>query len=422
MYLILLILQVDILFSNMIKVKINSRNRFLICFLIFIILLLVVIVFFLKNEEFNDDIIDNGIDSSEGYSITFEDSKLNDLLSEYIKSNYEVSINNVNSNYIYGDIHDTSSNGDLFTTKYIFSYNYKTDEFKIYNFDYDYRILNYYILDDVIYASLVMDSFSNNSYNWSIVMFNNELTNGIVLKEGVIVDPISAPVFYYSFVNNSLYAVAIDEKINFSFGIIEERVQNLDIYKIENNDIIMVKEYVGDYINKTGVMLCSIFDIQMYDDELLMCTTDYVSSQKIISINLETGKEEDVFVNELSNGWIITSFRRNDEGIYIGNINNSDSNVGKTSFYNFDNNQLQEVKSSVLYGRTPFILNNMLFHSMENWSVYNILDNSFYEVDIRGKYSDVYLYPMFYVLDNNTILVKGLNNYFYVGVLDFNNS
>ena len=62
----------------------------------------------------------------------------------------------------------------------------------------------------------------------------------------------------------------------------------------------------------------------------------------------------------------------------------------------------------------------MLFHHLEKWSIYNVNDNKFYNVQIYGKDKDTYIYPTFYVLNENTILLKGTNNHFYNGILKLN--
>ena len=192
------------------KIKFNTRNILIICFLI----LLVVSSFIITNNKnehktnnnYKESINNSSNDSNKNVvnSITLEDSKLNDKIQKYLYNSYEVSINKINDNYIFGDIHDTSKNNDLFITKYIFKYNYINNDFKIYEFNSNYRILNYFIINDTIYASLIFKNPEDNiSYKWSIVKFENNLKNGEILKEGTILDPISTPIFHFSNSNNT---------------------------------------------------------------------------------------------------------------------------------------------------------------------------------------------------------------------------
>lgn len=409
------------------KIKFNTKNIIIICFLILLVALSFVILN--RNDEpksnnnFEDNIYDSSNDSNKNVSnsITLENSKLNEKLKKYLYNTYEVSINKINNNYIFGDVHDTSKNNDLFVTKYIFKYNFINDDFKIYEFNSDYRILNYFIINDTIYAALIFKNPEDNiSYKWSIVKFENNLKNGEILKEGTILEPISTPVFHFSNSNNTLYVVAVNDTFTSENDIITSRKQDLNIYKIENSSITTLKSYAGDHMNQKGTMLCSIFEVQIYDDQLLICTTDFINTQDIRTINLNTKEENKIFTNNLHDGWIITSFQRNEQGIYVGKINSSNSQAGKTIFLNFETNKIQETDSSALYGRTPFISNKMLFHHLEKWSIYNVNDNKFYNVQIYGKDKDTYIYPTFYVLNENTILLKGTNNHFYNGILKLN--
>ncbi len=395
----------------------------------FLILFVLISLFFTKiynnNLETNNtktDIIESKIEknSTTSYTITLTDSSLNNKLKKYLKDTYEVSINKVNQNYIYGDIIDTSNNNDLFVTKYIFKYDFEQDKFEIYNFDSNYRILNYFILDNTIYASLIFKNpLDNISYNWSIIKFENTLNNGKILKEGTLLDPISTPIFHYSNTNNKLYVVTINDKFKSINDIIIERKQTLNIYQIEDEKITTLKEYNGDVLNQSGTMLCSIFEIQVFENEMLICTTDYKNKQDILSIDLKNNEESIIFSNNLKEDWIITSFQKNNKGLYIGKINTQISQTGKTTYYNFITNKIQETDSNVLYGRTPFLNDNMLFHNLEKWSIYNPNENKFYSVQLIGEYKDEYIYPTFYVLNNKTILLKSNNNHFYIGTLNF---
>ena len=191
------------------KIKFNTKNIIIICFLILLVALSFVILN--RNDEpksnnnFEDNIYDSSNDSNKNVSnsITLENSKLNEKLKKYLYNTYEVYINKINNNYIFGDVHDTSKNNDLFVTKYIFKYNFINDDFKIYEFNSNYRILNYFIINDTIYAALIFKNPEDNiSYKWSIVKFENNLKNGEILKEGTILEHIATPLLHCSRSNN----------------------------------------------------------------------------------------------------------------------------------------------------------------------------------------------------------------------------
>ena len=86
----------------------------------------------------------------DSYSISLEKINLYDKLKGYYDDSSDISAYKINGNYIYGNIINHYKNGDLFTTKSIFSYDYVNDTVEIYEFNYDYRILYYYIYNDEI--------------------------------------------------------------------------------------------------------------------------------------------------------------------------------------------------------------------------------------------------------------------------------
>lgn len=384
------------------------RNIFLICFLIII---LVTYMYITNKNNLNSS-------SYQQYYIEFKDFELNKKLEKYLNNGYEVTINKINGDYLYGDIHDTTNGEELFVTKNIFSYNYRTKEFEIYNFNYNYRILNYFILNDAIYASLIFKDPSDSiGYKWSIIKYSKDFKNVSILESGKILEPVNAPNFYYNDVNNTLYSITITEDIIQNNDEITERLQKLTLYQIDNNNIISLKTQTGDYINKTGLMLCSIFNVQIYNDSLLFCLTDYQKVQYIKSINLEDLQEEILFTNNLDNNWIINNFEQNNNNLYIGMFDIKDNQIGKTVYYNLSTDDSVETSSDVFYGLNSFVNDKMLFHNLEKWKIYVTSDNRFYPVSIIGKYKNNYLYPAFYIINNN-ILVRGNDNIFYIGKLE----
>lgn len=404
----------------------KSRSMFKIYFLIFIIVM--IIIFFscninLKNKNLEDKNINHDLlnNNSKKYYLNLQETVLNEKLNKYLKNGYEVSIGSVNDKVIIGDIHDTSYGEELFVTKKLFTYNIYNDELKIYDFDYNYRILNYYILDNFIYATLIFKNSEDEiSYEWNIIRFNKNFGDVKVLEIGNIIDPVSAPVYRYNKTDKTLYAIAIDEKFEIIENNIIDRNQNLKIYEIKNNELQLIKQEFGNYTNKVGNMLCSIFDIQLFNNNLLYCITDYQNTQQIITLDLSSRQEETLYVNKLTDNWIINSFQRDKNGMYMGMINTINNQTGKTTYYDFTNDVMSEVYSEILYNRNPFILDGILFHNYEKWKLYSLKDNKFYDVEIDKKYINEYFYPTFYIIEDNKILVKGSNNKFYVGSINAN--
>lgn len=355
----------------------------------------------------------------EPYSISLEKINLYDKLKGYYDDSGDVSADKINGNYIYGDTINSFKNGDLFATRSIFSYDYVNDTVEIYEFNYDYRILYYYIYNDNIYASLILRDtgiYSGYYYKWAIIKFDKTFKNAEVLKEGKTTNMFYVPVFYYSSKKNVLYAVAIDD-ISTSDENVELLTRNLAIYKIDNNGITAVKEYTGNYKNKEGKMLCNIFDIQLYNDKLFYCTTDYNTIQEIRELDLSNYTDTVLRSYNLDDGWIISSFQRNNIGIFVGFASTVKSYAGKTTFYNFKTKELQEIDSEPIYNREPMLSNYVLFQSNSGWKAYNTIDNKFYDIKI-DNYEDDYLYAIYRVLDNDKILIQGKKN-IYIGTVRF---
>lgn len=396
----------------------NKRITLLIIYIsiIGIILVSVFTIVKLNYNNLNDTPKGN---KQEPYSISLEKINLYDKLGKYYDVSNHISIYKINDNYIYGDTIDSSKNGDLFVTRSIFSYDYVNDTIEIYKFNYDYRILYYYIYNDNIYASLILRGtgiYSGYYYTWSIIKFDKTFKNAEILKEGKTSNIFYVPAFYYSSKQNILYAVAIDD-IPASDENLELLNRNLAIYKIDDNGITAVKEYTGNYKNKEGRTLCNIFDIQLYNDKLLYCTTDYNTIQEIRELDLSNYTDTVLRSYNLDDGWIISSFQRNDIGIFVGFANIDTNYVGKTTFYNFKTKELQEIDSEPIYNREPMLSNYVLFQSNFGWKAYNTIDNKFYDIKI-DNYEDDYLYAIYRVLDNDRILIKGKKN-IYIGTVRF---
>ena len=164
-------------------------------------------------------------------------------------------------------------------------------------------------------------------------------------------------------------------------------------------------------------MLCNIFDIQLYNDKLLYCTTDYNTIQEIRELDLSNYTDTVLRSYNLDDGWIISSFQRNDIGIFVGFASTVKSYAGKTTFYNFKTKGLQEIDSEPIYNREPMLSNYVLFQSNSGWKAYNTIDNKFYDIKI-DNYEDDYLYAIYRVLDNDKILIQGKKN-IYIGTVRF---
>ena len=425
MYLIQLAVVQDTLFNNM-KKNVNivkkSRNIFLICFLILLLSFFFIKKSIINNQNFinkEKNTITNADNKlNKEYFVEFKKIDLNNKLKNYLDNGYEVSIDYIENNTIYGDIHDTTSGGELFITKYLFSYNCKSKKFEIIKFNGDFRILNYCFFKNAFYVSIIHKDNNNPlGYQWTIAKYDKNLKEYIILKKGIVLEPINSPNFYYDKNNDNLYSVAINDDYEENNGEIIKRLQTMTTYAIKDEQVLELNKKSGDYINKTGEMLCSIFNIQIDKSELLYCITDYLDKQSIVSFNLTENKEKLLYENSLNEKLIINNFQKKDNILYIGLYNIENMQSGKTIYYDFSNDEKTVIDSEVFYGKYVFIGNKLLFHNLEKWKIYDNQEKTFYSVSVDTDFSNKYIYPTFYIINYKNILVKSNDNTFYIGKL-----
>lgn len=425
MYLIQLAVVQDTLFNNMkkiVNIVKKSRNIFLICFLILLLTFFFIKKSIINNQNFmnkeKNTIIDADNNINKEYFVEFKKIDLNDKLKNYLDNGYEVSIDYIENNTIYGDIHDTASDGELFITKYLFSYNCKSKKFEIIKYNGNLRILNYYFFKNAFYVSIIHKDNNNPlGYQWTIAKYDKNLKEYIILKKGIVLEPINSPNFYYDKNNDNLYSVAINDDYEENNGEIIKRLQTMTTYAIKEEQVLELNKKSGDYINKTGEMLCSIFNIQIDKSELLYCITDYLDKQSIVSFNLTENKEKLLYENSLNEKLIINNFQKKDNILYIGLYNIENMQSGKTIYYDFSNDEKTVIDSEVFYGKYVFIGNKLLFHNLEKWKIYDNQEKTFYSVSVDTDFSNKYIYPTFYIINYKNILVKSNDNTFYIGKL-----
>lgn len=348
------------------------------------------------------------------YKITFNISNISGHLKKYLQSDYSVTISkNVNNNVIQGDIHDSSVGGDLFVTKYLFTYDMVNDIFKIYKYPKENRIFNYYITDNYIYASIIYKIEPQEiAYNYSIIKFNKDFSEQKIILQGMVNSPFDVPNFYYDKKTDKLVVVSITEE-----RIDNDIIQNTNLSVLTDDKLLNLISFKGNYNQQSGDMLCDMFNVQVFEGELLYCLTDFRDTQEIRAYDLLTDEEDTIYKNNLNEQWIINAFSKNKNGIYIEKYEKN-SNSGKIGYLNIDSNKYQEIESEILYGRTPFVMNNMIFYYLEKWKIYEISSNKLKNVLVFNQDEIGYLYPTFIVIDSNKILIEGEDNNFYTGTIE----
>ena len=350
------------------------------------------------------------------FSIVFEESSINNYLQTYLESEFcAVAISNYEENSIQGEIYDMSLGGNLFVTKALFNYNVESNKLDIYEYNEKNRILKYYISDNKIYASVIKDiDIEDNLFNWELVSYDLNFKNKKILNSGVIVSPFDVPNFYYDDNNNNIFVSTLTDSI-----VDDIRSQEFSLFYLNNNSIEKLVSYNGIYSSKTGELSCGQFDIHINNDNLIYCITDYVNYQTIYSFNTLTKNIKEIYTNDIKSNWIISSYRNNQDLLFIGKYNVLNDDKAKIGYLNLNEKTYEEIDSTMYYGRNNFIANSMLFHKSEKWEFYNFDNNTLSAAKIIN-YKNKYFFPAYVNINNNTIMAMDDNYNLFLGKIDYN--
>lgn len=350
------------------------------------------------------------------FSIVFEESSINNYLQTYLESEFcAVAISNYEENSIQGEIYDMSLGGNLFVTKALFNYNVESNKLDIYEYNKKNRILKYYISDNKIYASVIKDiDIEDNLFNWELVSYDLNFKNKKILNSGVIVSPFDVPNFYYDDNNNNIFVSTLTDSI-----VDDIRSQEFSLFYLNNNSIEKLVSYNGIYSSKTGELSCGQFDIHINNDNLIYCITDYVNYQTIYSFNTLTKNIKEIYTNDIKSNWIISSYRNNQDLLFIGKYNVLNDDKAKIGYLNLKEKTYEEIDSTMYYGRNNFIANSMLFHKSEKWEFYNFDNNTLSAAKIIN-YKNKYFFPAYVNINNNTIMAMDDNYNLFLGKIDYN--
>ena len=350
------------------------------------------------------------------FSIVFEESSINNYLQTYLESEFcAVAISNYEENSIQGEIYDMSLGGNLFVTKALFNYNVESNKLDIYEYNEKNRILKYYISDNKIYASVIKDiDIEDNLFNWELVSYDLNFKNKKILNSGVIVSPFDVPNFYYDDNNNNIFVSTLTDSI-----VDDIRSQEFSLFYLNNNSIEKLVSYNGIYSSKTGELSCGQFDIHINNDNLIYCITDYVNYQTIYSFNTLTKNIKEIYTNDIKSNWIISSYRNNQDLLFIGKYNVLNDDKAKIGYLNLKEKTYEEIDMTMYYGRNNFIANSMLFHKSEKWEFYNFDNNTLSAAKIIN-YKNKYFFPAYVNINNNTIMAMDDNYNLFLGKIDYN--
>ena len=164
---------------------------------------------------------------------------------------------------------------------------------------------------------------------------------------------------------------------------------------------------------------CGQFDIHINNDNLIYCITDYVNYQTIYSFNTLTKNIKEIYTNDIKSNWIISSYRNNQDLLFIGKYNVLNDDKAKIGYLNLKEKTYEEIDSTMYYGRNNFIANSMLFHKSEKWEFYNFDNNTLSAAKIIN-YKNKYFFPAYVNINNNTIMAMDDNYNLFLGKIDYN--
>lgn len=118
-------------------------------------------------------------------------------------------------------------------------------------------------------------------------------------------------------------------------------------------------------------MSCGQFDIHINNNNLIYCITDYANYQTIYSLNILTKENKIIYNNNIDDGWVISSYRNDNEILFVGKYDIKNKEKNKISYIDLKTGKYKEMDSTSYYGRNNFINNSLLFHKTDKWKFYN---------------------------------------------------
>ena len=379
------------------------KKRKIYCLLILVFIFTISIICYINNN------------SEKSFYISFQKSQVNNYLKKYLKNkSYTVAITNYSENIIQGEIYDTGSNGNLFLTTGLFLYDIEKNKYDFFEYTEKNRILKYYISDEKIYASIIEDKdFKDNVYNWQLASYDIKFKNKKILDSGVIDSPFNVPNFYYSSMTNDIYITTIK-----NYYKNNKKEEEFSIYYINNNNIEQIISYNGNVTLKNGELSCGQFDIHFNNNNLIYCITDYANYQTIYSLNILTKENKIIYNNDIDDGWVISSYRNDNEILFVGKYDIKNKEKNKISYIDLKTGKYKEMDSTSYYGRNNFINNSLLFHKTDKWEFYNYEKNKL-KVARVTNYKEHYFLPAYININSTSIMAMDINNNLYIGNIEY---
>lgn len=356
-----------------------------------------------KNSERKGNLVDDNDVSkqieNETQKITFLESDLEKIELDYAKLNLipkksNLYFNHIDNDILYLSVLDEINNpsNDLMTTTNLITYNLKTKEYQIYNYDYKIRIWDYIIKNDTIYFTTI-ESTNDGKIEWSLVYSNLNFNNQKILMQGRITDGLSSPNIILD--NDNIYVVTMnqdDYSTKYSFYKINGDNSINEVYRVDSS-----VETIA-YLYKVYIKDENIYYISHDKTKLFLNKYDYKNNKKEIIFSTD----------DMST--IIFEFLVMDDYTVI-NLTNSNNDNSNLIFKYFDGKIINVEDKLFLTNLKRVSDNKFLTHNNDkknNTKIFKLF-NSNGEVEKVFNFENLSLNYKYMVYDSNYIIISNFD-------------
>ena len=252
----------------------------------------------------------------------------------------ELYFNHVYNDILYLSVLDEKNNlsKPLMTTPKLITYNLKTKESKIYDYDYDIRIWDYIIKNDAIYFTTI-EYTNDNKIEWSLVYSDLNFNNQKILKQGEITDGLMSPNIILD--NENIYVVTINES---------DYNKEYSFYKINSDNSIKQLLTIDNSIEsihhpyRTVIKDENIYYMAYNKTRQFLYKYDYKNNEKDIIFSIDNGNSTIFDFLVMDDYYMIDLAEKNDNSSLIfkynnGTVLNVNDSIFLTSFRKVSENK-----------------------------------------------------------------------------------
>lgn len=356
-----------------------------------IIAILFSIYYFCEKNTKSNDIYQKKDNEKSNIQVNHID--LYSKLSDY--SQYSINVAHVYNDYIYGTIETDKYDLMLFSTVAVFTYNINSNEINIIPQTENKRIIEFYSDNNYVYYFYLLNNNDEN-FKWELNVY--DLTTG---KSKEILNGFISDVFEYPRIfaqeGNDIYIMMKNNGIT----------KILQINGFDAKEIITIEDDIVTPYNMDT--------IKYKDNKIYYVVTEKDKKDCIKILDLDTKNIEVILKNESENHEIYTLNIINNKLIVQEAI---ESNFVNLITFNLDLKITENIVESQLLNFPEKLNNkNILFHQLGSiWKIYNVETGEIEEIEElkRAEMTKNGMFPKYFLIDDNRILVQDFSNDFYV--------